>query len=498
MTPRATDALVPGPIRGSIDEARDERHDLAIIGGGIYGIAALLEASRRGLRALLIERDDFGGGTSWSSHRIIHGGLRYLQSLDVVRFKESVRERRWFVETFPEHVQPLECLVPLPGKGTRRPTLFRCASIMNNTLKSFFGGTSDRLGGASVVGRDEFGRSVPEADTAGVLAAGRWEDGLMSSSERVKICMLRAACDLGGRAIAGTRVEAIESEGGRVSALRCTVPDGRDVVIRCDRVLNCAGPASGEVGAMLGGDHAPLFRPIRAFNVLLDIDAGFGSAVALTSRAADDRMLFIVPSDAGLAVGTWEERYDGERVVSRASVERLLSAARDVLKRDDLTIDRVSAVWSGLLPRDSGGKDAPSDRPVVVDHGRAGGLSGGVSISGVKYTTARLVAERGIALAGFGDRPAKPVGPIADPIDRSAWRACPPDPEWLADAVHTMRSDEAAATVDDVVRRRTTWYASPSAARGRAVEIGAAFGLGEDEAVEAVEASLGLATAMRG
>ena len=92
--------------------ASRERYDLIIIGGGIHGAMLLLEAGQQGLRSLLVERGDFGGETSFQSLRIVHGGLRYLQALDLPRFFESVRERRWFLRTFPEPVSYTHLTLP--------------------------------------------------------------------------------------------------------------------------------------------------------------------------------------------------------------------------------------------------------------------------------------------------------------------------------------------------------------------------------------------------
>jgi glycerol-3-phosphate dehydrogenase len=117
-----------GAVRG--------RYDLIVVGGGIYGVMILLEASRRRLNALLVERDDFGGQTSFNSLRIIHGGLRYLQTLDLHRFRESVSERQWFLRTFPDLIRPLPCLMPLHGDGLRRPPVLRAALAANDFLSS--------------------------------------------------------------------------------------------------------------------------------------------------------------------------------------------------------------------------------------------------------------------------------------------------------------------------------------------------------------------------
>ena len=93
-----------------------------------------LEATRRRLRPLLLERADFAGATSHNSLRILHGGLRYLQSLDLGRSLESIRERAWWRAHFPELVQPLPCLMPLYGDGLRRPAALRLGLLLNDLL----------------------------------------------------------------------------------------------------------------------------------------------------------------------------------------------------------------------------------------------------------------------------------------------------------------------------------------------------------------------------
>ena len=114
--------------------AAREKYDLIIVGGGIHGAMLALEASGRGLAVLLVEKDDFGGATSFNSLRIVHGGLRYLQSLDVARFRESVAERRWFLANFPDLVKPLGCLMPLYNRGLKRKFVLRMAFAVNDIL----------------------------------------------------------------------------------------------------------------------------------------------------------------------------------------------------------------------------------------------------------------------------------------------------------------------------------------------------------------------------
>ena len=95
-----------------------------------------VDAAGRGLSVVLCEQNDLGSATSSASTKLIHGGLRYLQSLDLARFRESVAERRWWLSTFPDLVRPLSCLMPLYGNGLRRPSVLRAALAMNDLLSA--------------------------------------------------------------------------------------------------------------------------------------------------------------------------------------------------------------------------------------------------------------------------------------------------------------------------------------------------------------------------
>ena len=123
----------PRPGAGAVLTARDpqalagERYDLVIIGGGIYGIMVALEAARRRLRPILIERDDFAAATSANSLGIIHGGLRYLQGLDLSRFRASVAERRWFLRHFPDSARPTQASDGIAWSSTPFAEVPSCA-----------------------------------------------------------------------------------------------------------------------------------------------------------------------------------------------------------------------------------------------------------------------------------------------------------------------------------------------------------------------------------
>ena len=123
-------------IERDIAKAKSKNFDAIIIGGGFYGVMIAYEASCRGLKTLLLEKGDFGSATSFNSLRIVHGGLRYLQSLDLHRFKESVGERKWFMKNFPNLTKPISCLMPLYNKGLQRNSIMWAALNLNDLLST--------------------------------------------------------------------------------------------------------------------------------------------------------------------------------------------------------------------------------------------------------------------------------------------------------------------------------------------------------------------------
>ncbi len=273
------------------EAAAREPYDLAIIGGGVYGTMLLLEAAQRGARVVLLERADFGGATSWNSLRVVHGGLRYLQTADLPRFRQSVRERSWFLRTFPDQVRPLQCLMPLYAEGSRRPVLLAAALAANDLLSRGRNrglAESSRLPRGRLIGKVETLQRFRLADRAGLQAGALWHDAVMHSPQRVLIETLHWACSAGGTALNYVEACRLEVRAGRVTGVEAIDQlTGSSLLFRTSAVVNCAGPWCGAVASAFDRDAPELFRPSLAFNLLLRREppsAGGGRGCAAPAR----------------------------------------------------------------------------------------------------------------------------------------------------------------------------------------------------------------------
>jgi glycerol-3-phosphate dehydrogenase len=382
--------------------------DLLVIGGGFYGAMLTLEAARRGLSTVLLERDDFGGATSANSLRIVHGGLRYLQSFDLPRFRESVAERRWFLRQFPDLVQPLPCLMPLysPPRGgrLRRPAVFRAALALNDRLARERLLPTDRVLDAS-----ETADLFPGVDRNGLVGAALWHDAVLTDPQRVLHEALRWAGRCGARAF--NRMEAVElrMDGRKVTGLRAVgLESGESFELHGRAVVNCAGPWCRTVAARFDRDLPDLFRPLLAFNLLLDREPPARAALAVAAAGKGAQTWFLLPLDGKTLAGTFYVPAGGSGPGAgpdEAAVEAFLRDLNASVPGWDLRPEQILQVCHGWLPARADGSPEPASRPVFHDHGAAGGPEGLFSVSGVKLTTARAVAEKtlGRILAARGE-----------------------------------------------------------------------------------------------
>ena len=386
-------------------EAAGDIYDLIIVGGGVYGTMLLLEAQKSGLKSLLLEKMDFGAATSFNSLRIVHGGLRYLQTMDFPRIRESVRERRWFLRTFPDLVYPLSCLMPLYGSGLKRPHIFRMALHANDLFSHDRNRGVPRnrwLEAGDVIGPEETKQAFPQVDCSGLKGAAIWYDAAMPDSHRIIIEVIRWASELGGTALNYVSVDNVLESRGRVAGV-VAVDTAADITYEYQgkSVVNAAGPWSQKFASRAHADIPGLFTSSVAWNVLFSRPAVSRHALAVAPKRNKSQIYFIHPWKDKLLIGTGHASADNVRDKPHPTPEQLVTFIQDInqaIPGLDLTEDEILTVLAGQLPVLRANSIRLAAREQIVDHSRMGGPEGLYSVSGVKFTTSRLVAEKTIRL----------------------------------------------------------------------------------------------------
>lgn len=421
------------------------QHDLLVIGGGIYGAAAAWDAAQRGLATALVEREDFGAGASFNSLKTIHGGMRYLQKGDLLHLRDSVRERRSLLRIAPELVRPLPFLVPTYGHGMAGREVLAIGLLLNELLtldRNAALAPENRIGAGRTVDSATALRLVPGLPRRGLTGAALWFDAQAVSTERLTLAFVHAAASAG--ALCANHLEAVSllRSGGRVvgASVRDTT-SGRRFEIAARMVLNAAGPWADDVLALvdLGRPRAPL---LRARNLVLRRAPRVPFAVGAKTEG---RFLFLVPWEGVTMLGTSYEPAEWAPTDPLAFLED----GRRAFPWAEIAPADVTLVHEGLMP---GRGDARGllTRPRLVDHEAVDGLSGLVSMQGVKYTTARAVAERAIDLVGQRlGRDLPPCRTAVTPLAEARLLSGP-----LEERVRTAVRDEMAVTLADAVLRR--------------------------------------------
>jgi glycerol-3-phosphate dehydrogenase len=370
--------------------------DVLVVGGGIYGLAIAYDAAQRGLSAALIERDDFGSGASFNHLRTIHGGLRYLQSFDLRRSRESMRERRTVARIAPHLVQPLPFALPLYRSLTRGRLAMRAGFLLDRVVAA--GRNSGvpaalRLPPGRVVSRPSAIERFPGLRRQGLTGAAVFYDYVTTESDRMTFSFALAAAEHG--AVLANHLEAIEPvlENRRVTGVRARdIIGSRTLDIGARLVVNATGSAVDVLLKPIGlASGVPM---LKAMNLVTRREAG---DEALGGRARSGRNLFLVPWRRRALFGTWESSRAcdlGDTAVDPGEVGAFIGELNEAFPALDLTIDDVTLVHRGVVPAVvHNGRVTLEGHEQVRDHA-VQGVQGLVTVAGVKYTTARAAAER--------------------------------------------------------------------------------------------------------
>ncbi len=408
-------------MQRNLHELSNTVHDILILGGGIYGAAATWDAALRGLSVALLEKGDWGGATSSNSLKIIHGGLRYLQHADFKRMRESIRERMVLMRIAPHLVHPLPCVMPTYGHAMKGKEIMAVAMFMNDLIGFDRNGLSDpqkHLPAGRVISKRECLELIPGLEENGLTGGATWYDCQVYNSERMLLSYLHAAAQNGAQFANYVEVTGFITKDNRVLGVQARdVLTQNDFEIRARLVINNSGPWVNQTLGLLQNESAG--RKVllsKAMNLILRRQIFPKFAVGVPSKFEfkdsdalinkGSRLLFIRPWRGRSMVGTTHVPYHGEPKdfhVTENDIQEFIDEVSAAYPAANLSRADVAFFNGGLLPMEGVNPRSGDVRLVkhyiVRDHEREHGLAGLLTVVGVKYTTARDVAQKSIDLA---------------------------------------------------------------------------------------------------
>ncbi|HEY2298982.1 MAG TPA: glycerol-3-phosphate dehydrogenase/oxidase [Jatrophihabitans sp.] len=406
----------------------EDDFDVVVIGAGVTGAGAALDAATRGLSVALIDARDFASGTSSRSSKLFHGGLRYLEQLEFGLVREALRERELMTTRLAPHlVKPVPFLYPLTHRAWERP--YVAAGL---ALYDTMGGHSS-VPGQKHLSRRAALRMFPGLRPDALVGAVRYYDA-QADDARHTLTVARTAARYGAIVRSSTRVTGFVRESDRVVGVQVRdAEDGRTQRVAAGVVLNCTGVWTDELQALSGARGRFRVRASKGVHIVVPRDRITGDA-GLILRASSS-VLFVIPWKNHWLIGTTDTDWNldlAHPAATRGDIDYLLERVNTVLVAP-LTQDDIEGVYAGLRPLLAGESEETS--ALSREHAVARVVPGLISIAGGKYTTYRVMAADAVD-AAMEDLPRRTAPSCTDKV-----------PVLGADGYFAMRNQlEALAT----------------------------------------------------
>ena len=462
-------------------------YDLLVVGAGIIGSRIAFEAARAGLKVALVDAGDFGGATSSSSSKLIHGGFRYLPMLDLSLVWESQRERRALMDRVAPHLVRRMPMVLAAYRGGSRGPLTAAAGVLAYGAMCGFRGT-----GVGFVRARTAQRLIPWLRTDGLGMCGLFDEG-QTNDARLVLATVSAAAGLGASVVNHARVVGFDRPAGRLATAWIQGREGEVAVeVRFRFVINAAGPWVDRLRQLEDPSCEPMARLSKGVHLLLEPRSEWHAGLVVPAEGG--RVTMALPWQGMLMLGTTDTEFEGDPAdcaVNASDVAQVLAEASLALPSEMVRPDAVRYSFAGLrvLPR-GGDISANAHREHLIRTGRFGM----VSIAGGKLTTHRRIAVETLRrlpdsrlsnLELDGTRLPQAERAVREPFDLDVdpgvvehltgaygrdstavmrqrlvrsdalERIHPKGPDLWAQVYHATEN-EWAITVEDIVRRRTT------------------------------------------
>ncbi|MER1997015.1 MAG: glycerol-3-phosphate dehydrogenase/oxidase [Arthrobacter sp.] len=364
--------------------------DVLIVGGGVVGAGAALDAVTRGLKVGMVEARDWASGTSSRSSKLIHGGLRYLEMLDFALVQEALKERGLLLQRIAPHlVKPVPFLYPLTKRFVERP--YVGAGIFLYDTLGMTSGNSRGVPMQKHLTRRGTLRAAPSLKDDAMIGSIRYYDGQVDDARYVAN-MVRTAVHYGAAAVNRLAVVDFLREGERVVGARVRDQEtGDEFDIAASQVVNATGVWTDETQAMVTDRGQLKVRASKGIHLVVPRDR-IQSTVGMILRT-EKSVLFVIPWGRHWIIGTTDTDWNLDKAhpaATSADIDYLLEHVNRVLKRP-LTREDVEGVYAGLRPLLAGENDSTAklSREHVVAHP----VPGLVVVAGGKWTTYRVMAK---------------------------------------------------------------------------------------------------------
>ncbi|WP_034270382.1 glycerol-3-phosphate dehydrogenase/oxidase [Haloechinothrix halophila] len=387
--------LDPAYRASALGTLGEDELDVLVIGGGVVGAGAALDAASRGLSVTLVEARDWAAGTSSRSSKLIHGGLRYLEQRDFALVREALKERGLLLHRLAPHlVRPVPFLFPLRHRVWERAYVGAGVALY------------DTLGGARALpahrhlSRRAALDLAPSLDPEALTGAIRYYDAQVDDA-RHTMMLARTAAQHGATVLTRTKVVGLLRDGARVVGARVRdVESGAEYAVRARRVVSATGVWTDEMHQLTGLPSPFNVRMSKGVHLLVRRDRMRLETGLITTT--EKSVLFVIPWGEHWIIGTTDTEWTLDRdhpAASKSDVDYLLDRVNAVL-REPLTTDDIDGVYAGLRPLLSGESDDTAQ--LSREHAVAEPAPGLFVIAGGKYTTYRVMAADVVDAAGRG------------------------------------------------------------------------------------------------
>ena len=383
----------------TIERLKQSHFDILVIGGGSTGSGIALDAAARGLNIALVEKDDFGSGTSARSTKLIHGGIRYLEQafkrLDTGQFslvRDALQERAVLLRNAPHLTWPLPLVIPL-----YHPLSAPYYWIGMKIYDAMAGKANLRA--SRLLSRRQTLDKLPMLRAEGLIGGLLYYDGQFDDA-RLNVSIALTASEHGAAVLNHVEVTALVKKEKRVAGAKVRGANGEGGwQIRAKAVINATGPFSDEIRVLDDPQASPMLQVSSGIHIVLDETVGSPDYGILIPKTEDGRVLFILPWMNHTLIGTTDNKADlsSRPPVRQEEIEYLLRHAKAYL-RAPVEAEDVRSAWSGLRPLVADPSQSDS-AGLSRDHVILESSTGLITVAGGKWTTYRKMAQDAVDYA---------------------------------------------------------------------------------------------------